>query len=62
MNATFCTIIHSAPKLDVEELMKVRQALIKMLEPELAKEADTNYALLNPVVSKFQLKFESGIF
>ena len=50
MNTTFCTIIHSAPKLDVEELMQVRKQLSTMLEPELVKEADTNYDLLNPVV------------
>ena len=52
MNATFATVIHAAPKLDVDELLKVRQQIGALLEPEFVKECDTNYDLLNPVVAK----------
>jgi len=33
MNTTFATIIHAAPKLDVDELLKVRAMLGSLLEP-----------------------------
>ena len=52
MNQTFATIIHSAPKLDVKELLEVRKALSKVLAPEFVKECDTNYDLINPVVAQ----------
>ena len=50
MNATFATVIHAAPKLEVDELLEVRKQLECLLEPEFVKECDTNYDLLNPVV------------
>ena len=50
MNATFATVIHAAPKLEVDELLEVRKQLASLLEPEFVKECDTNYDLLNPVV------------
>jgi hypothetical protein len=52
MNATFATVIHAAPKLEVDELLEVRKQLECLLEPEFVKECDTNYDLLNPVVAK----------
>jgi len=51
MNQTFATIIHAAPKLDVDELIKVRKMLQALLANDFVKECDTNYDLLNPVVS-----------
>ena len=51
MNTTFATIIHAAPKLDVQELVTVRQHLAKILAPEFVRECDTNYDLINSVVS-----------
>ena len=51
MNTTFATIIHAAPKLDIQELITVRQQLSKILSPDFVRESDTNYDLLNPVVS-----------
>ena len=51
MNQTFATIIHAAPKLDVKELIAVRQQLAKVLAPEFVRESDVNYDLINPVVS-----------
>jgi len=51
MNATFATIIHAAPKLDVDELVEVRKSMLTLFEKDFAHECDTNYGLLNPVVS-----------
>ena len=60
MNQTFATIIHAAPKLDVKELIAVRQQLAKVLAPEFVRESDVNYDLINPVVSL--AFFQSSIF
>ena len=51
MNQTFATIIHAARKLDINELLEVRKQLSAVLSPEFVKESDTNYDLINPVVS-----------
>ena len=51
MNQTFATIIHCAPKLDCQELMDVRKQLSAILDDKFVRECDTNYDLLNPVVS-----------
>lgn len=52
MNQTFCTIIHAAPKLNVDELSQVAKALSPLLDEQLVKEAHTNYSLINPVVAE----------
>jgi hypothetical protein len=52
MKQTFATLIHAAPKMDCEELMMVRKVLVGLLDQEFAKECDTNYALLNPVIAE----------
>ena len=57
MNQTFATIIHSAPKLDCKELITVRSQLAAILDDKFVKECDTNYDLLNPVVSKLTTHF-----
>ena len=51
MNTSFATVIHCAPKLDIKEVMEVRKSLSCILAPEFVKECDTNYDLINPVVS-----------
>ena len=51
MNQTFATIIHAAPKLDCKELMDVRKQLSAVLDDKFVRECDTNYDLINPVVS-----------
>lgn len=51
MNQTFATIIHAAPKIDVKELLSVRSMLTSILDEKFARECDTNYDLINPVVS-----------
>jgi hypothetical protein len=58
MNTTFATIIHAAPKIDVEELMKVRKMLGAVLSADFVRECDTNMDLINPVVSTFPLSDE----
>lgn len=55
MNTTFATVIHCAPKLDVDELLQVRKQIGSLLEPEFVKECDSNYDLLNPVVSIYRI-------
>jgi len=52
MKGTFATLIHVAPKLDCEELMKVRSILSRLNDQEFVKECDTNYALINPVIAE----------
>jgi len=52
MNQTFATIIHSAPKLDIKELIDVRKQLSAILDDKFVRECDTNYDLINPVVAK----------
>lgn len=36
MTQTFATVIHVAPKLEIEELMKVRKHLVNLLGKEFA--------------------------
>jgi hypothetical protein len=36
MKQTFATLIHAAPKMDCEELMKVRKTLVKLVGKQLA--------------------------
>ena len=55
MNTSFATIIHCAPKLDVKELIEVRKQLSAILAPEFVRECDTNYDLINPVVSVIEM-------
>lgn len=52
MKMCFATLIHVAPKMDCEELMQVRKVCVGLLDAEFAKECDTNYALLNPVIAE----------
>ena len=51
MTQTFATLIHVAPKLNVEELMKVREQLTSVLGKEFVLQADEDYSILNPVVA-----------
>ena len=57
MNETFATLIHAAPKFDIKELMSVRKMLSAILDDKFVKECDTNYDLINPVVSGFLFFF-----
>jgi len=50
MNETFATIIHAAPKMDVNELMEVRKQLALLLDESFVKECNTNPDLINKVV------------
>jgi len=52
MKQTFATLIHVAPKMDCDELMKVRKVLTKLLDKSFVKECDTNYAVINPVIAE----------
>ena len=63
MNTSFATVIHCAPKLDIKELMVVRKSLSSVLPPEFVRECDTNYDLINPIVSTQivrQLRYNLG--
>lgn len=52
MDTIFATIIHTAPKLDINELLEVRKQLSANLATEFVKECDVNYDLIHPVVAK----------
>ena len=52
MNTQFATVIHVAPKLEIEELLEIRKQLGSLFEAKFVEECDTNYDLLNPVVAK----------
>ena len=52
MTQTFATLIHVAPKLSIEELMKVRKYLIMLLGKEFALQADECKEFINPVVAE----------
>ena len=52
MVGTFATIIHVAPKFEVEELMAVRKQLEKIMGKEFVIQADEDKSILNPVVAK----------
>ena len=51
MNQTFATVIHAAPKLDVQELGEVSKQLQTVLGKEIVQEFHVNKDLLNPLVS-----------
>ena len=51
MTQTFATLIHVAPKLQVEELMEVRKQLSALLGKEFATQADQDKKLVNPLVA-----------
>ena len=53
MDQTFHTLIHSAPKVDVEELQGIRKQLQALLGKEFVKQSDTDYSTINKVVSQF---------
>lgn len=52
MNQTFATIIHCAPKLDIDELLQVRKQLSAVLDDKFVQECDHNKDMINPVVSE----------
>lgn len=52
MTQTFATLIHIAPKLQVEELMEVRKNLIGLLGKEFVAQADESKELINPLVAE----------
>jgi len=51
MTQTFATIIHVAPKLNVDELMTVREQLDRLLGKEFTMQADEDYKFINPMVA-----------
>ena len=52
MVQTFATIVHVAPKFEVEELMEVRKQLTNLMGKEFIMQADEDYTILNPMVAK----------
>jgi F0F1-type ATP synthase delta subunit len=51
MSQTFATVIHAAPKLNVEELMLVRKQLGAVLGKEFVLQSDEDKSIINPVVA-----------
>jgi hypothetical protein len=52
MNETFATLIHAAPKLEVDELMTVRKQFAGLLGKEFVDQADTDKSCINKVVAE----------
>ena len=52
MNQTFATVIHVAPKLNIEELMLVRKQLVAILGKEFELQSDEDKTFINPVVAE----------
>ena len=52
MTQTFATLIHIAPKMQVEELMEVRKQLTALLGKEFAAQSDLDKKLINPLVAE----------
>ena len=58
MDQTFHTIIHAAPKMEIDELSNVRSQLGKLLGKQFVMQSDTDYSCINKVVSiHMQLSF-----
>jgi len=52
MTQTFATLIHIAPKLEVEELTNVRKHLIDLMGKEFAQKADEDKNAINPFIAE----------
>jgi len=52
MDETFATIIHAAPKLDVQELLQVKGQLSLLMDEKFVAECHHNKDLLNKVVAE----------
>ena len=52
MTQTFATLIHLAPKLEVEELTKVRKQLVALLGKEFALRSDADKNYINPLIAE----------
>ena len=52
MNQTFATLIHVAPKMEIEELNHVAKQLSLVLDKEAVAEFHTNKDLINRVVAE----------
>lgn len=52
MTQTFATIIHVAPKFDVEELMSVRKQLVGLLGKEFEIQCDEDKSIINPMIAE----------
>ena len=52
MDETFATIIHSAPKLDIQELLTVKAQLSMLMDEKFVNECRTNKDLINKTVAE----------
>ena len=52
MDITFHTIIHCAPKMEIDELAEVRKQLGKLLGKPFVQQSDSDYSCINQVVAK----------
>ncbi len=50
MNATFHTLIYSAPRMEIEELMYVRKQLAGLLGKDFVKLSDEDESCVNKIV------------
>jgi hypothetical protein len=50
MEQTLHSLIYSAPRIDIDEMIQIRKMLEKLKGPEFVKESDTNPLLINKVI------------
>lgn len=60
MDQTFHTLIHVAPKVDVDELAEVRRQLGKLLGKEFVKQSDIDPSCINKMV-RISLSNDEGV-
>ena len=51
MEQTLATLVHVAPKMDIEELSKVRQEILNLKGKEFGEEVDSNMEKINPFIA-----------
>lgn len=51
MDQNFRTLIYAAPRMEIDELMKVRHELAKLMGKDFILQADTDESAVNKVVS-----------
>ena len=60
MDPTFHTLIYSAPRIDVEELGRVRKTLELLLGKEFVVRSDTDESCVNKIVRKLFKNYSLG--
>lgn len=60
MDQNFRTLIYAAPRMEIDELMRVRHELTKLMGKDFILQADTDESAVNKVVSNY-FKFADSL-